>query len=184
MNATVAITAVAVRGSDKRYTRQRATALLRRLTTVARLDVYRSTVNRARPIFAELLSARLSDVVVQNPERLVSEFPDSAIPVTCRAVFHTLSIALNEDGKWPEISLNVKLTTSGPQSLRLEVTGTFIKMLALQLYSLLRIAGDRLRQCECGQLYVKVKGQKYCSTRCQKRFYMRQFRAGEVGSLE
>jgi hypothetical protein len=38
---------------------------------------------------------------------------------------------------------------------------------------------DKVRQCACGRVFVKVTRKEFCSTRCQMRFYMRTVRAKE-----
>lgn len=57
-------------------------------------------------------------------------------------------------------------------------------ILHLQTLRLLRMVGrDRLHRCasvECGKLFVRRGRREFCSDRCQKRVYMRKFRAGEV----
>lgn len=167
----LAIAAVVTMASDKRYTDKQARKLLSRLLTIRELPTA-----RARRVINELLVARLSDVVVNDPEGLVESVEDDALPLFYGPLFATLSGALDTPDVWPTIELKVKLKMIGPQSLQLDVSGSFVQMVTLQTYALLRLAGDRLRQCECGKLYVKVRGQKFCSGRCQKRYYMRRFR--------
>lgn len=34
--------------------------------------------------------------------------------------------------------------------------------------------------CRCGAVFFRVRQQRYCSERCSKRFYMREFRAAKA----
>lgn len=55
-------------------------------------------------------------------------------------------------------------------------------LVQLQVLRLIQFIGrDRLRQCACGQVFVRRGRREYCSDRCQKRVYMRQFRGGDDG---
>lgn len=175
--------------SDKRYTDRQAMRLLTRLTAVPDLPI-----GRARRLFVELLSARLGDVVVRDVEETVASVGDGAVERFQAAVAGYLRLVAELGGtssRWvgdtrqvnvePLTLRGVTLTMTHPDDLRLEVGGPFNQMLTVQLYGLVRRLGDRLRVCACGRLYVRVRRQAYCSERCQKRVYMRRFRAGATG---
>jgi hypothetical protein len=198
--------------SDTRYTAKQAIRLLARVAAIARPyrvqvidDLGRAVAHgsggtyqaydgpdrisarelkQARRVLQDLLSARLSDVVVDNPTAVLANQSDEDLPAHLLAIFNTLEGALNENHAWPEFTWTVRLLTRGPQSMRLSIDGTPSRVVAWQLYSLLRMTGDRLRQCECGRLFVKVKDKKNCTPRCRKKYYMRDFRAGDAGRQE
>jgi hypothetical protein len=60
-------------------------------------------------------------------------------------------------------------------------TGSLCDLWIARLFELVdRVAIDKIRQCpdpDCGRYFVKVTRKRYCSTRCQRRVYMRQLRA-------
>jgi hypothetical protein len=147
-------------------------------------------VTRARKVFEELIDARLSDVVVSPIDTVVT---DEHIAGLQRGVYgySEMILALSgrahrkwirPDPRWTPMTLrDVTLTVSGPDDMSIAVTGKVSTMVTLQLYILLRFVGDRVRQCECGRLFVRVRRQTHHSAQCQKKYYMRRFRAGEAG---
>jgi hypothetical protein len=162
---------------DKRYTDRQAAALLRRLVAVEGLSV-----SRARRLFSDILAARLGDVAVQSAAQTVAAAPDEEITGLRRGTYAFLHQALGAKGIWPPISLSgITLRMSGPDRVEFQVSGDIRSMLTVQVYGLMRRMGHQLHRCTCGQLYVRVRRQRYCSARCQKRVYMRAFRSGQVG---
>jgi hypothetical protein len=66
----------------------------------------------------------------------------------------------------------------------IELTGTPDGVIFLRAALLVRRVGrDRIRECDCLHRFVAVGKRQFCSTACQKRVYMRRFRAGEVGDI-
>lgn len=170
--------------NDKRYTTEQAAALLSRL-----MRIREASVPQARRLFAELLAARLGDVVV-NPRDALQRESDERVAGLQKGVYAYLHLApasrvAPDKHVWPDVQIkNVTLQVGGPGPMRVEVSGELNKLLTVQVYNLLRVAGSRIKQCECGQLFVRVRRQITCSTKCQKRFYMRKYRSGEAGGLE
>jgi hypothetical protein len=160
---------------NERFTDTQAVALLRRLTSV------RACTNaQARKLFTDLLRARLSDVVVNAPEELVRSVPDQQIPGFQKSAYNWLAMMAHAKGHWPPIGLGpVQAVIAGPHDMQLRVTGALGTMLTLKVYALLGRVGIRLRFCQCGQLFVKVKRQQFCSQRCQKRFQAQRLRADD-----
>lgn len=172
----------------KRYTERQATALLARIVAITD-----APVTRARRVVNELARARLSDVVVSDSaSEMVGSASDAEISALQRGLHTLLQMQLEVGGHaWPPVKLQgVTLTMSGPNDVRVEVSGPLRTVISLQAYSLLRLVGSRLMICraprpastsQCGRLFVRSRRQLFCSERCQKRVYMRRHRAGEAG---
>ena len=65
----------------------------------------------------------------------------------------------------------------------IRVDGKARDVLGFQLVQLMHTAGvSRLLLCDCGRVYAKTGRRRFCSEKCQRRFYMRRFRAGKVGA--
>ena len=163
--------------TGKRYSTARAVSLFQRV-----VDVRDVRPARARKVFAELLRARLTDVVVVGSTPTIDSASDADIAELQKGAYIYLGIAVGAheapaERKWPGMTISgVTVRMDGP-SLQIGVSGSLPAMLTIQLHALFRLVGDRLRQCPCGREFVKVRRQNYCSGRCQKRYYMREYRA-------
>lgn len=77
-----------------------------------------------------------------------------------------------------EVTLNVQVKIGGSV---VGYKGTPVAMLLYKVFRLLDDVGpNRLRNCpaeDCGRAFVKITRKEYCSTRCQKKIYMRNYRA-------
>jgi hypothetical protein len=72
--------------------------------------------------------------------------------------------------------------TSAEGNPQVDFKGEMGELLSMQAYLLVRAVGaDRLLVCDCGHVFVREGKRQFCSERCQKRVYMRRFRAGEAG---
>jgi hypothetical protein len=65
----------------------------------------------------------------------------------------------------------------------LTVDGRARDVIWFQAASLMRAVGlSRFRQCACGRVFAKIGRSEYCSSKCQKRFYMRKYRRDQEAS--
>lgn len=83
------------------------------------------------------------------------------------------------------LQINVTLRVSESDA-RIQISNAPLgHLIAIQTLFLVRGVGrDSVPRCGCGRRFVKVGKRSNCSTACQKRFYMRKFRAGAVGTME
>lgn len=173
----------------KRYIQRRAETLLTKLVTVAEMPVA-----QARRVFAELLAARVGEVVevgvtLEVRHALRHDATDDEIAAWQQQVSQRLlddvQIRKTHRVVGQGISLESALITTTAQGIQFEVSGELGDLLAMQAYLLARTVGrERLRQCACGKVFVRTGRREYCSERCQKRFYMRRVRASEAGREE
>jgi hypothetical protein len=164
---------------NERYSDTQAIELLQRCTTVRTLPVA-----KARQLFADLLRARLNDVVVSEPTELVRSASDEHVSGLQKGIYSWLSMMTEAKGNWPPIGLGpVQALIAKAGDVELRVGGALTTMLTLKTYVLLGRVGARLLRCECGELLVKVKRQAFCSQTCQKRFQARRLR-GDKSPIE
>lgn len=84
-----------------------------------------------------------------------------------------------------KIEFAVHAHKDGRQAASLSASGDLRSMAFFVLVSLLSGKGilDRIRRCSvCSQIYLKVRRQVFCSTRCRMRKYMKDYRATEKGT--
>ena len=169
--------------NDKRYTPKQAAALMRRV-----LKLPTMSVGPARKVLLDLLSARLSDVAVNSPEKVVKAIPDPMLSGFQESLLFYVSLLTlstgspTGSGQVPDVVLpSVSLSLSGRDGIRVEVSGEPGSLFPIQLYGLVRLLDGRVRRCECGQLFLRTRRQTSCSPQHAKRFYMRRFRAGDAG---
>ena len=154
---------------NERYTETQAIAVLRRLTTVQTC-----TVPQARRLLIDVLKAR-TDVVIFEPAKLLRSASDAEIAGLQKGAYAWLWMMTDAKGYWPPVDLGrVGAVIAGRGDL--QVTGSLSTMVTWKVYSLLGRVGARLRRCVCGQLFVKVKRQEFCSQRCQKRIQAARLR--------
>lgn len=147
---------------------------------------------KVRRCYVDLLKARLGDIVIAESVReAVLTAPDADILLWHTNLRSVLGLAdvikrASGAGTLPQLSFaGVALTMLAGDAVRLEVSGTSKQMLTLQLFTLVRTVGpERLDRCDCGKLFVRVGKRRSCSERCQKRTYMRRYRAGDAGGEE
>ena len=173
----------------KHYTRGRATTPDRLISKLIKIGD--ASITRARRIFADLLAARVGKLVelgvTLEMQYALGAATDEEI-VTWQQEIHQRLVADVQLRKAnPFVGQGIRLEQAqifpSADGLSVEVTSNDLgELLAMQAYILARVVGrERLRQCQCGQLFVRTGRREYCSERCQKRFYMRRFRAGEGG---
>jgi len=157
---------------NERYGDTQSIKLLRQLTHIKNFSV-----PGARKLFVDVLQARLSDIVVADPVELVRSATDVQIAGLQKGMYTFISMmaGAGADGFWPPLGLSSVQCVITRGDMQLRITGKITAMLTVKIYALLGRVGTRLRRCECGELFVKVKRQKTCSTSCQKRFYMRDY---------
>lgn len=159
--------------TNKRYTVNQSRALLARLAIVPELSDA-----KARSVLEDLLRARFGIIEIADMDRAVARAKDEEIRGFANGVHVYLLMAEQLRGhQWPDIALGPITFTPMSGRVVFRVSGAIGTMLTLQLLELLQLAGDRLHGCQCGRLYVRTRRQRYCSIRCQKRYYMRNQRA-------
>lgn len=151
-----------------------------------------------RRLLAELLSARLSDWSLSVEPSLVQNLSHDDLDRLCRDVeARLLHVAVAQRVIGTERAQRLRaLYSAVPQrqivglaimfeaaifvdAVGLTVVATDRSVGALtgaQVLNLTHLLPNHLRGCECGRLYVRRRRQKFCSERCQKRVYMRDFR--------
>lgn len=166
----------------KRYTARQAEALLTRLVTVAKAPPV-----AARRVLSELTTAWLGDTVIAGSalETVRTASPE-AVAAWSQRVETLLRGIVNVGEHLPGVRqvMMLKPVTLmiSPTTLRQEASVSPGHALTMQTVALVRVVGlERLRRCDCDQLFVKVGKRKACSEQCQKRVYMRRYRAGEAG---
>jgi hypothetical protein len=185
----------------KRYGRREAGKLLRALIDLAakRADDIPNKpafIKRARRPIETLLQVPLGDVVISPAVVRKLQQADGAFVWMClQRIKKTLRESVPmEDGlvpvgdfmvepdgalMLPEVQL---LAVPIKKAYRFEIAGDAIAMLWLQALRLVQFVGaDSLHRCDCGEVFVQAGKRRFCSERCQKRVYMRRFRAGEAG---
>lgn len=86
-------------------------------------------------------------------------------------------------GKGEPLDIHIHTLTVSALDTVIVVEGPLGHLIALQMFALLRLVGrETVHRCECGQLFVRAGKRRFCSTRCQKRVYMRRLRAGDAGT--
>jgi hypothetical protein len=168
----------------KRYTAGRAQALLAdTVELIAEPSPSPAVIRRA---YAKVLQAQVSDVIVSDGTREAwQKASDDDVLQSHKRIrglmqFTTVLRAGSATGALPAFAASG--VTVKPTGRGLEVAGGPFQMIVLQVLTLWRVVGpDRFAVCDCGRPFVRVGKRKYCSGRCQKRFYMRRFRAGEGG---
>ena len=180
--------------TTKRYTEAQGIALARRL--VAALD---APAERARRVLSTLMRARLSHVVIaSHSSQDVEQATEQELGEWQQALKATLAwIVQARDQGWRLVStvtgqpvvtaptaviggeVRVQISTADAS---VTLSGPPLDMLVTQLYALVGLVRRRLRRCDCGQIFVRTGKRQFCSSRCQKRIYMRRFRAGVVGT--
>jgi hypothetical protein len=163
----------------KRYTSPAAANLL------ARLLATQVSTARARRLLAELLDAPLGDVAIaattSGAVRAASDVDIATWMQTVRA-WLTKAVRLSALGSGMSFVLTqVRLTVSASSDVRAEVDGPPGKMLLIQSAALARLGRKHLRHCACGQFFAGAGKRRVCSDRCQKRYYMQRYRAGDAG---
>jgi len=113
--------------------------------------------------------------------------PWSAIEVaqyqdTLRAFFRGLIRETGKGGIVPTLWVErvaFGLIPTGTSTV-VTIDGAAVNVLRFQLVELIQAAGlERLHRCDCGRIFAKVGRRQYCSSRCQKRYYMREQRRQE-----
>lgn len=165
--------------SNKRYTAQAGAKLLLRLLAADPEE------GRAKRLLIELLQARLSDTTIagsvvdrlraQTDEEIAKSVPRIRRLLSDLVVFSRIGIGFSLTVK------NASITISPGTDLSIELAGPVHSMLLIQGVALGRLAREHVRRCECGTIFGAQGKRENCSPRCQKRFYMRRFRAGEAG---
>lgn len=171
----------------KRYARRRAQLLLARVMAV--LSIRDAPIAKARRMYLDLLQARFSDIVIAESVRdTVRTAPNEDIALWHKNLRSLLGLTAmlrhaSGTGTLPEVKFSgVTVTILKGADVRLEVVGIPKQMLLLQLLTLVRTVGhERLQRCDCGRLFARVGKRRFCSEPCQKRVYMRRYRAGDVG---
>ena len=81
----------------------------------------------------------------------------------------------------PTARVGLAATVAGRNKVLVAVDGRAHDVLWFQIMRLMQLEGlNRLRACDCGRVFLKTGRREFCSNRCQKRIYMRRFRAGET----
>jgi hypothetical protein len=100
-----------------------------------------------------------------------------------RRFFRTLVSGKIQDDQGallPAVRLqNVELSphASLGDQIVLALDGSARDVIWFQVINLLQSIGvRRLQLCPCGRVFARVGRREFCSTRCQKRYYMRKFR--------
>jgi hypothetical protein len=164
--------------TTKRYTRAQAEQLLVRLVSVTESPF---SAKRTRAVLATLLEARLNDVRIVDPtaiEKIKTDRPSMLKDFCIRGVREVLR---GPRAPGQRLALQATLHLSADDTC-VDVEGPLGNLIAVQTLTLLRMVGpEKVRTCDCGRLFVRTGKRTSCSERCQKRVYMRRFRAGEAG---
>lgn len=157
----------------KRYKIEDAAKLLQQVVSLEG-----APVQRVRRTFEKLIDAKLTDVEVGSIDAVLT---DAQIENLRKGVFMILNYnvdmaARGKKSTWAASPLTVRKVDITVAGTGYRITGDVGALLSLQLHALLGVAGDRVRRCECGQLFVRIRTAQNCSSRCQKRFYMRSYR--------
>jgi hypothetical protein len=166
-------------------TAKRYKALLMKLVNISS-----ASVPRARRVFGDLLSARVGDpveiAITAEARHALQDSTDTDIARWQHEIHERLvnDVRLQHRSGAGSIGQGISLekcNIAGTRSgISLEVDGELGQLLAMQAYILVRSVGtDQLLECDCRKIFVRVGKRKFCSERCQKRVYMRRFRAGD-----
>ncbi len=167
---------------QKRYTRQQAERLIVRLVNMFESPTHRDAT--VRKLLKDLLQGRFGDIALDDA--VVGRFrsaSDSHVrrwAESIRDALHAWVIAPGAGLVMPLDLATFHVPASG--ELVVQVSTEVAEALRLQLAFALRLVGrERLQQCDCGRLFVRIGKRQFCSERCQKRVYMRRFRVGLAG---
>ncbi len=167
---------------QKRYTRQQAERLIARLVSMSESPTHRDAT--VRKLLNDLLQGRFGEIAMDDA--VVGRFrgaSDSDVRRWAESVRNTLRVWVTTPGAGlvmpPDL---VMIHVPASLELVIQVSTGVAEALRLQLAIALRLIGrERLRRCDCGRLFVRIGKRQFCSERCQKRVYMRLFRAGLAG---
>ena len=170
--------------TSKRYTEQ-ARSLLGDFVEVFQSE----NKSRARALLGALLKSAASPAVVSSTAlKSLATAPDNAILEILRRLEDGLRLSLRFGSKSPpgiaqrhQLRVSTTIVVAPRQRPRIEVDGDIAGLALLRFVELMSIAGDYVLRCDCERIFVKRGASKYCSIRCQKRYYMRGFRSGARG---
>lgn len=151
-----------------------------RLVSIAESPTFRDAT--ARRVLNDLLRARFGDFSFDDA---VSEKLGRATNTDIQGWRNSIRNALRVWAITPQAGIVIPFEAFGHiggKDVVLEISAPVEQALLLQVASALRVVGrERVRPCDCRRLFVRTGKRQYCSRRCQKRVYMRRFRAGEAG---
>jgi hypothetical protein len=165
----------------KRYTRRQAERLLARLVTC--VEDPRVPASTVKATLIRLLEARMGDIWIAEDviERLRGDSPAAVKQVWLSGSGLRALLTKGRPDGTSRLPVSVRTLTVSAASTSVEIEGPLGNMFAIQLLAVLRLVGPRaLQTCDCGRRFVRVGKRRHCSERCQKRIYMRRFRAGET----
>jgi hypothetical protein len=161
--------------AKKRYGTEDAARLLRQV-----MSLEKASIQRVRRTFEQLIDAKLTDVEVEVGAIDVvvtdAQIANLQKGVSTILGYHFDMVAKGKKFTWTHSPLTVHKVDVTVSGASYRITGDVGALLSLQLYALLGVAGDRVRWCECGRRFVRIRRGEYCSPRCQKRVYMRGYR--------
>jgi hypothetical protein len=160
--------------SAKRYTRARLEQILKRLVACSQGQGFASEAKRA---LTALLEARMSDVRIAEP--VIRRLRADPTRIMRLAWIPAIAEVLRGDG--PALDIQVRTLRVSAHDTFVEVDGPLGHLVALQMLTLLRLVGrQKIQRCDCGRQFVKIGKRRFCSERCQKRVFMRKFRADKT----
>jgi hypothetical protein len=170
---------------NKRYRRPNAEALLQQAIDFAEGAV--KTNAAWRQVCAALMHGTGTAPIVfgdaPHELRRWSAVQIASLQMELRRFFRTLVSGKIQDDQGallPAVRLqNVELSphASLGDQIVLALDGSARDVIWFQVINLLQSIGvRRLQLCPCGRVFARVGRREFCSTRCQKRYYMRKFR--------
>ena len=163
----------------KRYSGQQAERLMMRLVSMSE-----SESPKARKMLHDLLQGRFGalalDGAVMDKLRGAS---DGDVQRWVESVRGALRVWVSAPRAGIVIPLDLAMVHIPARGeLVVQISTEVTQALLLQLACALELVGrERLQRCDCDRLFVRTGKRQFCSERCQKRVYMRRFRAGETG---
>jgi hypothetical protein len=140
------------------------------------------TSTELKPLLQRVINADTGFVVIPVPD--VTDVNVAGLRRELREFLRS-SLQIKRGQQMPQAQVEVAVTAPGRGDILVTVDGSARDVLWFQIIRLMQLEGlDRIRLCECGRVFVRIGKRKSCSAKCQKKFYMRRFRAGEGGKDE
>lgn len=170
------------RKSKRHYAKSSRRLATEHLARVVRVVEQEPTEQKPAAILMELLRNWGTATFSGMAQRGLGHFVENDIAawrINVRRLLRSLLLPMGGRQLWTA-TLTLKFTVV-PIALGrwwMNVDGKPDDVLYFRLLNLCQLAGaEALKECNCGKLFVKTGRREYCSTKCQKRVYMRTQRA-------